>query len=132
MALGPEFHVALTQSNETWHDNAPFDALRDTQALLVAEMQTLKGILQKAAVRVPKPKKNTVGVGSRVTVKDAAKEHTYFVAGHWAAHIGHARRGALVISCASPLGAALLGAKAGQVVTLAKPPKQPTVLTIEE
>ena len=24
--LGPEFHVALTQSSESWHDSALFDA----------------------------------------------------------------------------------------------------------
>jgi len=27
-ALGPEFYDVFNQSSETWHDNAPFDALR--------------------------------------------------------------------------------------------------------
>lgn len=35
--LGTEFYDALNQSSETWHDNAPFDALRDRQSVLAAE-----------------------------------------------------------------------------------------------
>lgn len=128
--LGPEFHVALTQSNETWHDNAPFDALRDTQALLVAEMQTLKAILQKAAISLPKPRKGRVNIGSVVTVQDGTKEHSYFVAGHWAAQVGEAKEGVLVISCASPLGAALLGAKVGQDLNLTRPAKRLIIKSI--
>ena len=34
--LGPEFYEVFNQSSETWHDNAPFDALRDRQSLLDA------------------------------------------------------------------------------------------------
>jgi hypothetical protein len=31
-ALGPDFYDVFNQSSETWHDNAPFDALRDKQS----------------------------------------------------------------------------------------------------
>lgn len=32
LSLGPEFYEVFNQSSETWHDNAPFDALRDRQS----------------------------------------------------------------------------------------------------
>ena len=32
--LGPDFNDAFTQSSETWHDNSPFEAVRDKQSML--------------------------------------------------------------------------------------------------
>ena len=46
--LGPEFHDVFNQSSETWHDNAPFDALRDRQSVLDAELQQLKRIMRRS------------------------------------------------------------------------------------
>jgi transcription elongation GreA/GreB family factor len=115
--LGPEFNVALNQSNETWHDNAPFDALRDTQAIMVAEMQMLKDVLFKAAISVPAGKAGRVNIGARVTVNNNGRTHVYLVAGHWSPLAGTKQAGAVVISCSSPLGNALLGAKIGATVT---------------
>ncbi|MGH7196617.1 MAG: GreA/GreB family elongation factor [Candidatus Saccharimonadales bacterium] len=130
LELGPEFHIALNQSTETWHDNAPFDALRDKQALLVAEQQSLKAILFKAHVSVPNPKANLIGIGSKVTVQSGAKIHTYAIVGHWSPRVGEVEDGAMVVSCVSPLAAALLGAKVGQTVTLAHNKKELTIQAI--
>jgi transcription elongation GreA/GreB family factor len=129
--MGPEFNVALNESNETWHDNAPFDALRDEQALLVADMQNLKEILFKAALTVPKARAGHVGIGHRVSVEQNGKTHHYFLAGHWARRIGHVYGGALVISCVSPLGQVLLGAKVGDTVTVPTNKRELRILAID-
>lgn len=51
--LGEDFNEAVNQSSETWHDNAPFDAVRDRQSLLQFELTKLR-IIRKEAVRVRK------------------------------------------------------------------------------
>lgn len=109
LELGPEFHTALTQSTETWHDNAPFDALREKQAVLEAELQGLKEVLQKADISVPTAEKGRVSVGSRVKVLLKGKIQHFFLAGHWSYRLGNEIDKALVITCQSPLGQAILG-----------------------
>lgn len=118
--LGPAFHDALNQTSETWHDNAPFDALREKQAVLAAELQTLKETLGKSAPALPKSQQGHVSIGSRVKLSHAAKksQHHYFLAGHWTFRLGEFLDNHMVISCQSPLGASLLGKKVGEVVTL--------------
>ena len=36
--LGEDFRDAFTQSSETWHDNSPFEAVRDKQSMYAAEL----------------------------------------------------------------------------------------------
>lgn len=130
-ALGPEFNIALNQSSETWHDNAPFDALRDEQALMVAEMQNLKEVIFKAAIEVPAPAKGRVGIGSKVTVSGAGKNHHYLLAGNWSPRAGHKQDGGqIVVSCESPIGRALLGAKTGQTAVVPTTGRQLTITEI--
>lgn len=109
-ALGPEFGDVFTQSSETWHDNAPFEAVRDKQSVLAAELAQIKNIIHHSAVRVPKPKKGTVGYGSLVTLSNGK---TYKIAGDWTPHAGHKQEGAMVVSVKSPIGKALFGQKNG-------------------
>ena len=116
--LGPEFNIALNQSNETWHDNAPFDALRDTQAIMVAEMQNLKETLFKASIASPKKTSYKVGIGSKITVKNAKGAQVYKLAGHWSPFAGVEHDSHIVVSCTSPLGTALLGSKRDQQVII--------------
>ncbi len=118
LELGPEFHIALNQSNETWHDNAPFDALREKQALLAAELQNLKEVLKKADITLPKPQKGKVNIGSRVRVMLKGKVQEFLLTGHWTYRLGNEIDKALVITCQSPLGQAILGKKPQEVVTL--------------
>lgn len=116
--LGPEFYDVFNQSSETWHDNAPFDALRDRQAQLFAELQNLKSIMRQAAVSIPKPNKTVVGIGARVTVyNEALKKNVHFlVAGDWTYRVGEKIDEAMVISTKAPIAQALLGKKMGDVV----------------
>jgi transcription elongation GreA/GreB family factor len=118
--LGPAFHEALNQTSETWHDNAPFDALREKQAVLAAELQNLKEILSKASPSLPEPKDGKVNIGSRVKLHNPAKNshHHYLLAGHWTFRLGEFIDNHMIISCQSPLGASLLGKKIGDAVTL--------------
>ena len=120
LEMGPAFHEALNQTSETWHDNAPFDALREKQAVLAAELQSLKEVLVKSVPAPSKPDGQRVAIGTIVKLKHNTKKshHHYFLAGHWTYRLGEFIDNAMIISCQSPLGAALIGKKIGEVVTL--------------
>ena len=111
--LGPEFYEVFNQSSETWHDNAPFDALRDRQSLLDAERQKLRHILRHSVPAIPAKKKGHVGIGSIVTLESG---RTYKVAGDWTPHAGQLLGGHIVVSRKSPLGEALIGKRVGDTV----------------
>jgi transcription elongation GreA/GreB family factor len=118
-ALGPEFYEVFNQSSETWHDNAPFDALRDRQSVLDAERQHLKQILQASAPTVPRQWPNQVGIGFRieVTSSDGTIRH-YFIAGDWTPFSGQVKDGAIVMSRNAPLATNFLGKRRGEQVTI--------------
>jgi transcription elongation GreA/GreB family factor len=122
--LGPEFYEVFNQSSETWHDNAPFDALRDRQSVLAAELQQLRVVLRSSAISVPRPKKNTIGIGSTVTLDNGK---VYFIAGDWTPHAGQVHEGAMVISCRAPLAQQLIGKKIDVKITQGK-----TVLAVKK
>lgn len=114
-ALGPEFYEVFNQSSETWHDNAPFDALRDRQSVLDAELQQLRNVLRSSALRLPKTKKGVIGIGSRVELQNGA---AYLVAGDWTPRAGQQWQGAVVVNCNAPLALQLLGKRIGAEVTI--------------
>ena len=115
--LGPEFYEVFNQSSETWHDNAPFDALRDRQSVLDAELQSLKRMLRSSLPSVPRQKKGIVGIGSTVFLSD---ERTYLIAGDWTPYAGaKTKDGAFIVSKNTPAAAALLGKKEGDQVVVA-------------
>jgi len=121
-ALGPEFYDVFNQSSETWHDNAPFDALRDRQSVLDAERQQLRGVLRSSLPTLPKQRRGEVGIGSSVTLENGKK---YFIAGDWTPFAGQIHDGSVIISCQAPLAQQLRGKRvgetvqAGRIVTLA-------------
>lgn len=112
-ALGPEFYDVFNQSSETWHDNAPFDALRDRQSVLDAERHQLKGILRNSLPSIPKQPKGKIGIGTRVILDNG---RTYFIAGDWTPYVGQVKDGAVVVSRNAPLAQELLGRKIGDKV----------------
>lgn len=124
-ALGPEFYEVFNQSSETWHDNAPFDALRDRQSVLDAERQQLKHILRSSLPSIPPQKKGKVGIGTNVTLSDGAR---YLIAGDWTPHAGQRRDGALVVSNQTPVAQALLGKGLGDVVNIGR--RHSTIVSI--
>ena len=114
--LGPEFYDVFNQSSETWHDNAPFDALRDRQSVLAAELQSLKSVINRAEISLPRINKNKVGIGASVTVyiEALSKEQRFFVAGDWTYRTGEEKSGALIVSAKSPIAQTLMGRKVGE------------------
>ena len=124
-SMGPEFQAALTQTSETWHDNAPFDALRERQAVLATELGTLHETLHGARLSLPKQPKDKVGVGSIVRTD----QQSYFVAGDWSMRVGRRIEGAIVISRRSPLAQAMIGKRVGDKFNLG--PKRLTVTEIK-
>ena len=114
--LGPEFYDVFNQSSETWHDNAPFDALRDRQSVLDAERQQLRTILRESVPGLPKQKKTEVGVGTLVMLDN---KKSYFIAGDWTPFAGQMKDEALVVSRNTPLAVGLLGKKKGESVVIA-------------
>ena len=116
-ALGPEFYDVFNQSSETWHDNAPFDALRDRQSVLDAERHQLKAILRNSLPSVPKQPKGRVGIGARVSLDTGRK---YFIAGDWTPYVGQMRDDAVVVSRNAPLAQELLSKKIGDGVRIGK------------
>jgi transcription elongation GreA/GreB family factor len=117
LGLGPEFYEVFNQSSETWHDNAPFDALRDRQSLLDAELQQLRRLLRSSAISAPKVKRGTVGIGSRVLLSTGAQ---YVIAGNWTPYAGQKRNGELIVSCTTPVALALLGKRIGASVAFGR------------
>lgn len=120
-AMGPDFYEAFEQSSETWHDNAPFEALREEQALLASELKKLREILRKASPGVPKAAKNTVTMGRSVVLTSDDERRSYRIAGDWTNQAGISVDGSLIISRNTPIATALLGKKCGDAVTL--PPR---------
>lgn len=109
-ALGPEFYDVFNQSSETWHDNAPFDALRDRQSVLDAERQQLRRVLRESLPSVPKQPRGKIGIGSIVTlVNKKGVRQRYKIAGDWTPHAGQKQDEVIVISIQSPLAQQLLG-----------------------
>lgn len=121
LSLGPEFYEVFNQSSETWHDNAPFDALRDRQSLLDAELQKLRQVLRSSLPSVPSAERGTVGIGSVVELENGKK---YFIAGDWTLRAGQLHDGAVVVSAQAPLAVELLGKKVGSTVTAGRQTSQ--------
>ncbi len=112
--LGEEFNEVLNQSSETWHDNAPFDAVVEKQSLLYAEYSHLKHIILNSKKIDVNKKSEAVNIGSQVTVASKGKNKTYFIAGDWSYLTGKTNdSGAIVISCKTPIAQELLGKKVG-------------------
>lgn len=107
--LGPDFRDVFNQSSETWHDNAPFDALRDKQSVLFAEYSHLRAIRQQVQPASASKNSSKVGIGSYVSV---AKKK-YYIAGDWTPRAGEKQGDYIIISRQSPLAQAILGKKVG-------------------
>ena len=111
--LGPEFYDVFNQSSETWHDNAPFDALRDRQSVLFAEVSHLKAIIRDSLPSVPKLRKDVVGIGTIVTLEHNGKQKRLLIGGDWTYRSGRNVGDATVVSCQAPIGQAVMRKKGG-------------------
>ena len=112
--LGPEFYDVFTQSSETWHDNAPFEAVRDRQSVLAAELHHLRTLIRHCTLMLPKKKRGTIGIGDTVILANGAR---YKIAGDWTHKAGHHSDGVTWVSRKTPVALAVLGKKLGDTVS---------------
>ena len=115
--LGPEFQDVFTQSSETWHDNAPFDALRDKQSTIAAELDHLRRLLRTSILTPPRKKRGVVGVGDIVTLDNGKM---YRIAGDWTHKAGQHNDGVIWVSCHAPLAKEVIGKKVGEDARIAQ------------
>lgn len=113
--LGEDFRDAFSQSSETWHDNSPFEAVRDKQSMYAAELHQLRTLLRGSTLIPPKRKRGCVVIGSVVTLQEG---RAYKIAGDWTHRVGKHANGVFYVSSLAPVAQALLGKKVGDSVTL--------------
>lgn len=99
-------------------ENAEYASAREELSFIEGRIAELEGILAKAKVIQEKKgkKKNSVSLGSKVTVQVNGSKHDFSVVGEW-----EADPEAKKISHSSPLGKALLGKRVGDKVEVEAP-----------
>lgn len=111
--MGEEFHEVLNQSSETWHDNAPWDAVCDKQSLIKSEYDELKSILSNSDLEKPIANSSSVGMGCTVYLDSNQIRKSIFIAGDWSIRTGTHIKEAFVVSARSPIAQACLGKYVG-------------------
>ena len=111
--LGEDFRDAFTQSSETWHDNSPFEAVRDKQSIYAAELHQLRTLIRTSTLVAPKKKRGTIGIGDTVTLSNGRQ---YKLAGSWTHKAGKHADGVYWVSSGTPVAQAVLGRRAGDEV----------------
>ena len=111
-----EERIAEARSHGDLRENADYDAAKNEQGLMEARIRQIRHLLDNAEVREVADT-GVVEIGSVVTVADEdGDEDEYFVATPENKVPGY-----LLASPSGPLGAALLGASAGDEVTYEAP-----------
>src|SRR4030065_2431645 len=85
-------------------ENSEYHQARDELAFIDGRIEELQEIVSKAVVVGGNKKKQSVDIGSKVTVIFNGKKHTYTIVGEWEADPKEMK-----ISHKSPLGKALFG-----------------------
>lgn len=107
--LGPDFYDVFNQSSETWHDNAPFDALRDKQSVLFAEYSNLRTVRQKARLYTPNNDNSVVSIGKYVNIG----QKRFRISGDWTQDAGKTHNDTTTVSRQSPLAQEIIGKPIG-------------------
>lgn len=111
--LGDDFKDAFEQSSETWHDNSPFEAVRDKQSMYAAELQYLRTLIRSSTLIAPKKKRGTIGIGDSIELDNGSR---YTIAGDWTHRAGKQSDGSWWVSRKAPIAQAILGKKIGDSV----------------
>lgn len=108
-------------------ENAEYQEARDLQAATEERVKRLEDIVKRAEITTDHKKKDVVGFGSQVTIKKdgTSDTHEYTIVGSQEADMREKK-----LSHISPLGAALMGKKKGEVFTFETPAGKQTY-TIE-
>ena len=109
-------------------ENADYIAAKEEQGFLEGRIQELETLLRKAIIIENNGQKDTVDLGATVTIQqEGYPPETYTIVGPTEANPVEGK-----ISHESPIGKALLGRKAGEVVeiTTASGPSKVTILKV--
>lgn len=96
-------------------ENAEYDAAREEQGLLETRIAEIEDIVNNAEI-IKATSKSTIGLGSRVELKNDDKKVEYVIVGPVEANPIEGK-----ISNESPIGMALYGKKEGETVTISTP-----------
>lgn len=96
-------------------ENAEYDAAREDQGLVESRIAEIEDILMNAEL-ITSSRKSTVGIGSKVELKNGSKTVNYHVVGPVEANPIEGK-----ISNESPIGVALMGKKEGEIATVSTP-----------
>ena len=119
MRIAEQLKVAISYGDLS--ENAEYDAAKNDQAALEQRINELKAMIENAVI-VDESKINTdtVSFGNRVTIIDLddedEEEEVYTIVGTSESDPANGR-----LSNESPVGAALIGARVGEVVSAATP-----------
>ncbi len=97
-------------------ENSEYDAALDDQILIERRISRLEEMLKEAQVITKAPKTDFVVIGSTITIEMDGEVDKFTIVGRVEADPSKKR-----ISNESPVGAALLGAKVGEIVEVATP-----------
>jgi transcription elongation factor GreA len=100
-------------------ENSEYHDAREDKDLIDTRIAEIEGILDKAVIVKATKSKNTIGMGSSVTVENKTKkgkQRTFEIVGEFEAEPMEGK-----ISSVSPLGKALMGKKKGDSVTYQAP-----------
>lgn len=115
----PELHERIQEATESGDvsDNSEYEELKDEWASLEARIAELEQTLDRAAIIQRELGDQTIGLGSRVTLRsDDGEEETWVLVNRQEAN---AADGA--ISTESPVGRALVGRSVGEVAVVRTP-----------
>lgn len=110
--------IAEAKADGDISENAGYDEAKNTQAFVEGRLLTVKNILSSAVIIHENGSKETVDIGSKVTIRDAeyGDQETYTIVGSTEVDPRNGR-----ISLKSPIGRALMGHRKGERVQVQTP-----------
>jgi transcription elongation factor GreA len=115
----PELHTRIQEATESGDisDNSEYEELKDEWASLEARIYELEQTLERAEVIQREDGKETIGLGSKVTLRsDDGEEETWILVSPQEANTLDG-----TISTQSPVGQALIGCRVGDSATVRTP-----------
>ncbi len=107
--------IAAARDYGDLSENAEYDAAREEQGLVESRIAEIEDILQNAEL-IKASSKTTIGLGSKVELKNGSKTISYHLVGPVEANPIEGK-----ISNESPIGIALTGKKVGDSATVTTP-----------
>ena len=124
--------MGATAQADTWHDNAGFDQANEDVRNLMSQLSQLHAARSNAVV-VESSKSGTIEVGSKVTVEfEDGDIETVIVDGRSMSSTAGVDEEVMRVSTASPMGAALIGHRQGDLVSYRVPNGSEIVLSVVE